>query len=37
VGAPHRNGPDHREFWIKDPDGYTVVIASCDGEAFEAE
>lgn len=34
----HRNppegdgGPNHREFWIKDPDGYTVVIASPDGE-----
>lgn len=23
----------HRELWIKDPDGYTVVIASPDGEA----
>jgi predicted enzyme related to lactoylglutathione lyase len=40
--APHRNppegqgnGPGHREIWIKDPDGYTVVIASPDGEAFE--
>jgi predicted enzyme related to lactoylglutathione lyase len=29
------NGPGHREVWIKDPDGYTVVIASPDGEAFE--
>jgi catechol 2,3-dioxygenase-like lactoylglutathione lyase family enzyme len=42
VLAPHRNppegqgnGPGHREIWIKDPDGYTVVIASPDGEAFE--
>jgi predicted enzyme related to lactoylglutathione lyase len=42
VRAPHRNppagegnGPGHRELWIKDPDGYTVVIASPDGEAFE--
>ncbi|HEU5475831.1 MAG TPA: VOC family protein [Actinophytocola sp.] len=40
--APHRNppegqgnGPAHRELWIKDPDGYTVVIASPDGEAWE--
>jgi len=39
VLAPHRNppegdgGPNHREMWIKDPDGYTVVIASPDGEA----
>jgi catechol 2,3-dioxygenase-like lactoylglutathione lyase family enzyme len=23
----------HREFWLADPDGYTVVIASHDGEA----
>jgi predicted enzyme related to lactoylglutathione lyase len=29
------NGPAHREIWIKDPDGYTVVVASPDGEAFE--
>jgi predicted enzyme related to lactoylglutathione lyase len=29
------NGPGHREIWIKDPDGYTVVAASPDGEAFE--
>ena len=29
------NGPGHREIWLKDPDGYTVVIASPDGEAFE--
>lgn len=42
VRPPHRNppegegnGPGHREIWIKDPDGYTVVIASPDGEAHE--
>jgi predicted enzyme related to lactoylglutathione lyase len=42
VRAPHRNppegqgnGPGHREIWIEDPDGYTVVVASPDGEAFE--
>lgn len=42
VLAPHRNppegegnGPAHRELWITDPDGYTVVVASTDGEAFE--
>jgi hypothetical protein len=42
VRPPHRNppegegnGPGHREAWIKDPDGYTVVIASPDGEAYE--
>jgi predicted enzyme related to lactoylglutathione lyase len=44
VRPPHRNppegqgnGPGHRELWIKDPDGYTVVIASPDGEAYEQE
>lgn len=42
VRPPHRNppegggnGPGHREIWITDPDGYTVVVASPDGEAFE--
>ena len=42
VQAPHRNpaagqgnGPGHREVWITDPDGYTVVIASPDGESYE--
>ena len=42
VRAPHRNppkgqgnGPGHREIWVKDPDGYTVVVASPDGEAYE--
>jgi catechol 2,3-dioxygenase-like lactoylglutathione lyase family enzyme len=42
VRSPHRNppegqgnGPGHREVWIKDPDGYTVVVASPDGEAYE--
>jgi len=41
VRAPHRNppeaegnGPSHREVWIEDPDGYTVVIAGPDGEVF---
>jgi predicted enzyme related to lactoylglutathione lyase len=29
------NGPGHREIWLKDPDGYTIVVASPDGEAFE--
>jgi catechol 2,3-dioxygenase-like lactoylglutathione lyase family enzyme len=39
VLAPHRNppegpgGPAHREVWLRDPDGYTVVLASPDGEA----
>jgi predicted enzyme related to lactoylglutathione lyase len=42
VRAPHRNppegegnGPGHREIWLKDLDGYTVVVASPDGEAYE--
>jgi len=25
--------PRHRELWVRDPDGYVVVIASPDGEA----
>ena len=42
VRPPHRNppdgqgnGPGHREIWLRDPDGYTVVVASPDGEAWE--
>jgi predicted enzyme related to lactoylglutathione lyase len=42
VMASHRNppsgqgnGPGHREIWLRDPDGYTVVVASPDGEAAE--
>ena len=42
VRAPDRNppsgdgnGPAHRELWIKDLDGYIVVVASPDGEAWE--
>jgi predicted enzyme related to lactoylglutathione lyase len=42
VREPHRNppegqgnGPGHREIWVEDPDGYTVVVASPDGEVFE--
>jgi catechol 2,3-dioxygenase-like lactoylglutathione lyase family enzyme len=36
---PHRNppegrgGPCHREIWLRDLDGYTVVLVSPDGEA----
>ena len=31
---PHVNpNPRHREMWLRDPDGYVVVIASPDGEA----
>jgi catechol 2,3-dioxygenase-like lactoylglutathione lyase family enzyme len=40
VLGSHRNppegepgGPAHREVWVKDLDGYTVVLASPDGEA----
>lgn len=39
VMEPHRNppdgdgGPNHRECWIRDLDGYVVVVASPDGEA----
>jgi catechol 2,3-dioxygenase-like lactoylglutathione lyase family enzyme len=40
VLPPHRNppegqpgGPAHRECWFRDLDGYTVVLASPDGES----
>jgi catechol 2,3-dioxygenase-like lactoylglutathione lyase family enzyme len=39
VMARHRNppvgegGPNHWEFWLHDPDGYVVVLASPDGTA----
>jgi len=26
-------GPNHWEVWLRDPDGYTVVLASPDGSA----
>lgn len=33
VQEPHVNpAPQHREIWLRDPDGYVVVIASPDGE-----
>jgi catechol 2,3-dioxygenase-like lactoylglutathione lyase family enzyme len=33
VLEPHVNpAPQHREIWLRDPDGYVVVIASPDGE-----
>ena len=25
--------PQHREMWLRDPDGFVVVVASSDGEA----
>lgn len=39
VRPVHRNpldgdgGPNHREIWLRDPDGFVVVIVSPDGEA----
>jgi len=39
VLPPHRNppagdgGPNHWECWLRDPEGYTVVLASPDGSA----
>jgi catechol 2,3-dioxygenase-like lactoylglutathione lyase family enzyme len=39
VRPPHRNPPDrpggpaHRELWLRDADGYLVVLASPDGES----
>src|SRR5580693_1661767 len=37
VEEPHDNpAPQNREMWLRDPDGYVVVIASPDGEAAEA-
>jgi catechol 2,3-dioxygenase-like lactoylglutathione lyase family enzyme len=38
----HRNppagdgGPNHWEIWLRDPDGYTVVLASPDGSGDDA-
>ena len=29
----HDGGPNHWEVWLRDPDGYTVVLASLDGTA----
>lgn len=30
----HRNlNANHRELWVRDPDGYTVVLTSVDGDA----
>ena len=39
----HRNppdgngGPNHWEYWLRDPDGYIVVLASPDGSAGASE
>ncbi len=33
---PHVNPhPQHREVWLRDPDGYVVVVASPDGETAD--
>jgi len=38
VLEPHVNrAPQHREIWLKDLDGYVVVVCSPDGEAREEE
>jgi catechol 2,3-dioxygenase-like lactoylglutathione lyase family enzyme len=34
IEEPHVNpAPRHREFWLRDPDGYVVVVCSPDGES----
>ena len=34
IEEPHINPrPQHREMWLRDPDGYVVVIAGPDGES----
>jgi len=36
IEEPHVNrGPNHREIWIRDRDGYMVVVVSPDGEAAQ--
>ena len=33
IEEPHINpAPQHREMWLRDPDGYVVVVSSPDGE-----
>lgn len=32
AGPLFNPAPRHREIWLRDPDGYVVVIASPDGE-----
>ena len=37
IEEPHVNSmPQHREMWIRDSDGYVVVVASPDGESSVA-
>jgi hypothetical protein len=34
IEEPHVNpGPQHREIWLRDSDGYVVVVTSPDGES----
>ena len=34
IEEPHFNpAPRHREVWLRDPDGYAVVLSSPDGES----
>jgi catechol 2,3-dioxygenase-like lactoylglutathione lyase family enzyme len=34
IEEPHVNpAPQHREIWLRDPDGYVVVVCSPDGES----
>lgn len=34
IEGPYFNpAPQHREIWLRDPDGYVVVVASPDGES----
>ena len=34
IEEPHFNpAPQHREIWLRDPDGYVLVVASPDGES----
>ena len=34
IEEPHFNpAPRHREIWLRDPEGYVVVVASPDGES----
>ena len=33
IEEPHINpAPQHREMWLRDPDGYMLAVASPDGE-----
>jgi hypothetical protein len=37
IEGPYVNpAPQHRELWLRDPDGYVVVVCSPDGETCEA-